>query len=113
MKIEVKEELKTGVVLAVDGDLVGGPHAEDFYQMVRELIDKGKLVVLVDLAKARRANSSGLGILIRGYVSLKNAGGSLRVYNLTKNVDHMFKLTRFNSILDVFATEEEARAGLK
>jgi anti-anti-sigma factor len=112
MRVEIKEELKNGAVLAVDGDLVGGPHAEDFYQLIHRLIQQGKLAVLVDLAQAKRANSSGLGILIRGYVSLRNAGGSMRVFNLTKNVDHMFKLTRFNTILDVCESEEVARAGI-
>lgn len=112
MKIEVKEELHNGAILRIHGDLVGGPHAEDFYQAIRKLIDSGKNAVLIDLTQAKNANSSGLGILVRGYVALKNAGGSLRVFNLSKNVDHMFKVTRFNSIIDVFESEEKARAGL-
>lgn len=112
MKIDLREELAGGAVVRIEGDLLGGPHAEDFYQAIRKLIDQGKTLVLVDLAGARRANSSGLGILVRGYVSLKQAGGSMRVFHLSKNVDHMFKMTRFNTIIDVFATEEEARAGI-
>jgi hypothetical protein len=36
----------------------------------------------------------------------------MRVFNLSENVDHMFKITRFNSIIEVYETEEEARAGL-
>jgi anti-anti-sigma factor len=111
MKIDLREEISGGVILAVDGDLLGGPHADDFYQTIRDLIDQGKTLVLVDLARAKRANSSGLGILARGYVSLKQAGGSLRVFNLSKNVDHMFKMTRFNSIIGVFDSEDAARAG--
>lgn len=112
MKIEVKEELQDGVILRIHGDLVGGPHAEEFYQTIRQLIERNKKVVLIDLGQAKHANSSGLGILVRGFVSLKNAGGSLRVYNLSKNVDKMFKVTRFNSIIDVFDDEEKARANL-
>ena len=111
MRIERKEEFAGGVILAIQGDIVGGPHAEDFYQTIHDLIARGQTTVLIDLAKAKRANSSGLGILIRGYVSLKQVGGSLRVYNLSEHVDHMFKITRFNSILDVYETEAEARAG--
>jgi anti-sigma B factor antagonist len=113
MRIEVKEEFPGGVVLSIQGDLVGGPHAEDFYATIRRLIEEGRKDVLIDLGQAKHANSSGLGILIRGYVSLKNAGGSLRVFNLSKNVDHMFKVTRFNSIIEAFGSEEEARAGLR
>lgn len=112
MKIEVREELQGGAVLSIEGDLLGGPHAENFYQTITDLIEQGRTFVLVDLSRARRANSSGLGILAQGYVSLKRAGGSLRVFNLSKNVDHIFKMTRFNSIIDVFETEEEARAGV-
>ena len=112
MKVSTKEELANGVILSVDGDLVGGPHADDFYQRIKEIIDSGKKTVLVDLSQAKRSNSAGLGILIRGYVTLKNAGGSLRVFACSDHVDHMFKITRFNSIIDIYATEEEARQGV-
>ncbi len=111
MRIALKEEIAGGVILAIQGDIVGGPHADEFYRTIHDLIDQGKKLVLIDLARAKRANSSGLGILIRGYVSLKNVGGEMRVYNLSQHVDHMFKITRFNSILDVYVTEDEARAG--
>lgn len=112
MRIQVKERFESGVTLSIDGDLYGGPHADDFYRIISEVIDEGRSTVLVDLARVKRANSSGLGILIRGYATLKGAGGTMRVFNLSENVDHMFKITRFNSIIEVYETEEEARAGL-
>ena len=111
MRIQEKGEIPDGVILAIDGDLYGGPHADDFYTLIRNLIARGKKIVLVDLSRARRANSSGLGILIRGYALLKDAGGVLRVFNLSDGVDHMFKITRFNSIIEVYENEEGARAG--
>jgi anti-sigma B factor antagonist len=111
MRIQEKGEIPGGVILAIDGDLYGGPHADDFYALIRSLIARGKKTVLVDLARARRANSSGLGILIRGYALLKEAGGVLRVFNLSDGVDHMFKITRFNSIIEVYENEDDARAG--
>jgi anti-anti-sigma factor len=112
MRIQVKEKFDSGIVLSIDGDLYGGPHADDFYQIISDVIGEGRTTVLVDLARVKRANSSGLGILIRGYASLRGAAGTMRVFNLSDNVDHMFKITRFNSIIEVYETEEEARAGL-
>lgn len=112
MKIRTKEELDNAVVLAVDGNLEGGPHADDFYAKIREVLDAGKKTVLVDLEKANRATSAGLGILIRSYVTIKNAGGTMRVFSCSQHVDHMFKITRFNTIIDVYETEAEARRGL-
>jgi anti-anti-sigma factor len=111
MRIQHANDIPGGVILAIEGDLYGGPHADDFYSTIRKLIEEDKKLVLVDLTRAKRANSSGLGILIRGYALLKDAGGALRVYNLSENVDHMFKITRFNSIIDVYENEAEARAG--
>jgi len=111
MRIQQTSEIPDGVILAIEGDLYGGPHADDVYALIRDLIAKGKKLVLVDLKHARRANSSGLGILIRGYALLKDAGGTLRVFNLSDGVDHMFKITRFNSFIEVYETEEDARAG--
>jgi anti-sigma B factor antagonist len=112
VKIEVREELKKGAVLSLEGDLLGGPDAEFFYKTLGDLIDRGMTFVLVDLSGIRRANSSGLGILAQGYVVLKRAGGSLRVFNLSKTIAHMFTRTRFNSVIDVFETEEKARASV-
>lgn len=112
MKVKVREEFGDVVVLALEGNLEGGPHADDFYAAIKQALDSGKKHVLVDLGQAKRSNSAGLGILIRGYVTLKNAGGSLRAFNLSEHVDHMFKITRFNSIIDIFDTEEQARRGL-
>jgi anti-anti-sigma factor len=111
MRIQQTSEIPDGVILAIDGDLYGGPHADDFYALIRDLIAKGKKLVLVDLSRARRANSSGLGILIRGYALLKDAGGMLRVFNLSDGVDHMFKITRFNSIIEVYESEADALVG--
>ncbi len=112
MKVKVREELPNAVVLALEGDLVGGPHADDFYQQIKEIIDSGKKTVLVDLSKAKRSNSAGLGILIRGYVTLRNAGGTLRAFSCSEHVDTMFKITRFNTIIDIYENEAEARQGL-
>ncbi|HWN81111.1 MAG TPA: STAS domain-containing protein [Candidatus Udaeobacter sp.] len=111
MRIQQMGEIPGGVILSIDGDLYGGPHADEFYALIRDLIMRGKKLVLVDLTRARRANSSGLGILVRGYALLKDAGGALRVFNLSDGVDHMFKITRFNSIIEVYENEAEARAG--
>jgi anti-anti-sigma factor len=112
MKVTVREELPNATILAVDGNLVGGPHADEFYAKIKDAIDAGKKAVLVDLGQSKRSNSAGLGILIRGYVTLKNADGTLRVFNCSEHVDHMFKITRFNTIIEIFETEAEARAGL-
>jgi anti-anti-sigma factor len=113
MRVQQSSEIPGGMILAIEGDLYGGPHADEFYALIRSLIAQKKKIVLVDLAQAKRANSSGLGILIRGFALLKEAGGTLRVYNLSDSVDHMFKITRFNSIIEVYDGEEAAKAGRK
>ncbi|MGD8395159.1 MAG: STAS domain-containing protein [Candidatus Eiseniibacteriota bacterium] len=112
MKVVTREELPNAVILAVDGNLEGGPHADQFYEAIRKAVDAGKKHVLVDLGQAKRSNSAGLGILIRGYVTMQNHGGSLRVFNCSEHVDHMFKITRFNQIIEIRDNEAEARKGL-
>jgi anti-anti-sigma factor len=112
MKIEKTDEFPSYVILRLSGNLFGGPHADDFYSAIKDLIEKGKKTVLVDLKKCKSGNSAGLGILIRGYITLKNADGTMRVFNCSEHVDKMFKVTQFNKIMNVCADEAEATAGL-
>ena len=112
MKIEKIDEFDNYVVIRLNGNLFGGPHADDFYDAIKKLVDSDKKTVLVDLKKCKSGNSSGLGILIRGFISLKNAGGTMRVFNCSEHVDKMFKITQFFKIMNMYPTEEEATAGL-
>jgi anti-sigma B factor antagonist len=72
---------------------------------VRALIPNTRRIVL-DLSGLHHTDSSGLGALVRLYVSAKSAGCSLELMHLSKQIRHLLGLT---NMLDVFVVIGENR----
>ncbi|HUB01664.1 MAG TPA: STAS domain-containing protein [Terriglobales bacterium] len=97
------------VVLAVDrsgevaivrctGRLVAG--ATDAFQAeIRPLIPHSRRIVL-DFAELTHLDSTGIGALVRLYVSAKSAGCVLEVTNMGKSVRQLLGITHLLSTLE-------------
>ncbi len=70
MKI-TQREVDNAVILNLNGKLTGGPDAETFREVFKSIIDQGKKNIIVNLEKVSWINSTGLGILISGYTSVR------------------------------------------
>jgi len=67
---------------------------------VRGLLPGAKRIVL-DLTDLGYMDSSGLGSIIGLYVSVKSAGGTLEVINLSARVRQLFSITNVLSLFEV------------
>jgi len=112
LKIRQKE-LYGAVVLELNGKLTGGPEAETFRNIFRTLMDEGKKKIIVNLKKVDWINSTGLGILISGYTSVRKAGGDLVLCNVGDRIDSILYVTKLNLLFQSFESEEEAAEHLK
>jgi anti-sigma B factor antagonist len=112
MKIKRDDEGPV-TVLRLQGKLMGGPEAEEFKAAVRQLVNEGRKQVLVDLASVSWVNSTGLGILISNYHTLKNAGGTLKLVNTSQRIDQIFMVTKLNTIFESFDDETKAMASFR
>jgi anti-sigma B factor antagonist len=108
VKIERKSEGKHAVVLSVAGTIQGGPDADHFQTAIRALVAEGRPHVLLDMKDVTWISSTGLGILIGGHTSLRRAGGSLKIVNLTERVESLFAVTKLNLVFEVFSDEVAA-----
>ena len=101
-------------VLEISGKVMGGSDLDLFRNSVKEIVDAGKLKLIVDMGGVKFINSSGLGILISGFISLKNRGGELKLIKiLDDRVKTPLRLTKLLDIIDYHETEEEAIASFK
>lgn len=107
MKI-TQRELGNAVILDLNGKLTGGPDAEVFREVFKSLIDQGKKNVVVNLEKVSWINSTGLGILISGYTSVRRAGGDLVVMHASDRIESILYVTKLNLLFKSFESEEEA-----
>jgi anti-sigma B factor antagonist len=98
-------------VLEISGKVMGGSDLDLFRNAIKEIVDAGKLKLIIDMAGVKFINSSGLGILISGFISLKNRGGELKLIKiLDDKVKTPLRLTKLLDIIDYHDTEEEALA---
>ncbi len=96
------------VVLALKGKLMGGTETQAVHQKVKELTEDKVLKIVVDLAKVKWMNSSGLGAIIGSMTTIKNAGGELKLANVTDKVHSLFMITKLITIFDTHESVAEA-----
>jgi anti-sigma B factor antagonist len=107
MKTNVTEKYNC-VVIELKGNVMGGPSTEDFSKLLHSLVDDGKTNVVVDLGKVKFMNSSGLGMLIGGFTTLKKAGGDLRICRADNKIESLLVVTKLITVFKHFKTLDEA-----
>ena len=105
MKRIPKEDV---MVLELSGKIMGGPSHEEFKGEIKGILDDGFTKVVLDLKHVPWINSTGLGILISGYHSVKAADGVLKVCSVKERVLSIFYISQLEKIFDVYETREEA-----
>lgn len=109
--MKISEETKGDViVLRMNGKLMGGPDADAFQKQIKDLVARGKKQLVVDMSQVSWVNSTGLGILIAGYSTVKNAGGVLKLVGVNKRIDQIFMVTKLHTIFETFDEESQALA---
>ncbi len=98
------------VVITLKGNIMGGPDGAKLHDTLHELVDEGKKNVLVDLAKVKFMNSSGLGMLISGMTTMRNAGGDLRLANAADRIQSLLIITK---LITVFKHYDSVDEGVK
>jgi len=107
MKINVVEKYGA-VVLEFKGDLMGGPFASEMNELLHKLLTENKKNVVIDMKDVKYVNSSGIGILISGYTTMKNGGGDLKLAQLSDKVQGVLAITKLNKVFEQFKTLDEA-----
>ncbi len=102
-----------GIVILAPGRVMKGLGESTLRQRLDQLVRDGHRLILIDLGHIPHMDSSELGRLIRAHISVRQAGGRVRLFNLSERVLTLMKLTRLDTVLDLFATEEEALAALR
>jgi len=95
-------------VIDVSGRITLGEGSSVIRDAVRDLIASGNKKILLNLGDVSYIDSSGVGELVSGYTSVTNAGGTLKLLNLTKRVKDLLQITKLYTVFDVH--EDEAHA---
>jgi len=103
LSLDVEQGAGKVTVVHCHGRLVAGA-TDVLINGVRPLIPENRRIVL-DLSDLQHTDSMGLGALVRLYVAAKNAGCSLELTHLSKQIRNLLGLTH---LLDVFTVISES-----
>ncbi|RKZ14439.1 anti-sigma factor antagonist [bacterium] len=107
--MKIKEREEAGVaILELSGKIMGGPDSEKFSSTLKQLIHEEKTRVLIDLGKVTWVNSTGLGILISGYTTMKRNNGEMKLLNVSERIESIFMVTKLASVFESYKDETEA-----
>jgi anti-sigma B factor antagonist len=112
VKIKRREEGDV-VVLEVSGKVMGGPDSEKFRGVIAELIDGGTKKLLIDLSQVPWMNSSGVGILISAYTSMRNADATVKFLNINDRVKSILMVTKLLTVFESYYNEQDALASFR
>jgi anti-sigma B factor antagonist len=98
------------MVLELSGKIMGGPDHEKFQNEIKALIAEGHVDILLNMAKVNWVNSTGLGILVSAFHTLKKNGGQLKICNVSDRIDNILNVTQLKLVFETYAGMDEALA---
>lgn len=100
LKIESREVGHVSI-LDVRGRIVLGDEIHTLRDAVRGLVASGKKKIILNLAEVDYLDSSGVGELVGSFTTVRNAGGELKLLNLTQKVQDVLHVTKLYTVFDI------------
>jgi anti-sigma B factor antagonist len=100
LKID-KREVAHVAILDVKGRIVLGEEIGELRAAVRSLVADGKKKIILNLADVDYLDSSGVGELVGCFTTVRNAGGELKLLNLSQKVHDVLHVTKLYTVFDI------------
>lgn len=94
-------EVSHVTILDLSGRIALGDEIDDLRSAIRNLIDEGKKKIILNLAEVDYIDSSGVDALVGGFTAVRNAGGELKLLNLTQKVHDVLHVTKLYTVFDI------------
>ena len=101
---------QVGEITVVDfsGKITLGEGSATVRHMVQELVKNGQAKILLNLGDVDYIDSSGIGELVNAFTRVRDAGGELKLVNLTTRVHDILQIARLFTVFDVQMNEPSA-----
>lgn len=103
MHVRTRRAGEAIAVVTVYGRMMSGPDLRSVRKAVRKLTGQGFPWIVLDIGNVEWMNSVGLGALISGMVSCRNAGGNVVVARPTRKVRSLFMTVQ---VMRLFETRD-------
>ena len=108
MQLKLTTRTVDGIlVVEANGRLIFGEESALLRETVKSAIPSNKRIIL-NLGGVNYIDSGGLGTLVALHTTAHNAGGSIKLSNLTQRVDDLLQVTKLLTVFEVYNQEKEA-----
>ena len=107
MRIEITEKT-SGTIIKMVGKMMLGYSANDFHEAVLTSIENNKKNIVVDLRAVETITSWGIGILMYGFTTTTNSGGSFKLAAVPADIKKVLKKVKLDEILKQYNTIDDA-----
>lgn len=102
-----RREREGVVILDLKGRLVAGEEATALRDRVKELAT-GPVSMILNLEGVDYIDSTGLGGMVICFTTVRKAGGTIKLLNLSRRNVELLVLTKLETVFEVFADEQDA-----
>jgi anti-sigma B factor antagonist len=95
-----------GQILLDDGDLV-------FRKKIHELVDSGRVKIVVNLAEVDYIDSAGIGMIVGKLKTVRERSGDMKLLNLNTRGQRVFGITKLVFVFETFDNERARRQELR
>jgi anti-sigma B factor antagonist len=95
-------------ILELDGRLVLYEGETDLKTVINDLVSRGRTKIVLDLQNVTYIDSAGVGSIIAKFVSVRRAGGDLKLLHLSRRSVRVMTITRLLEVFETFDSEKEA-----
>jgi anti-sigma B factor antagonist len=109
MDVKIEQRVVGHVtILNIIGRLTIDEAAQHLKNDIEDVLSRGGLHVVLNLAKVPYIDSGGLGQLVASYGSVKKAGGTMKLLNVNSRNHDLLSITRLVTVFESFDSEAEA-----
>jgi anti-sigma B factor antagonist len=105
----IERTLNDVIVLDLEGNLALESNAQ-FRKHVTDIIDAGARKLIVNMARVKYMDSSGMGELISCYTTLQRVSGRIKLLHLSDRLKYLLVITKLTSVFETFDSEPAAVA---
>ena len=95
-------------VVDVVGRVTLGDGSSELREALRTMAGEGQKDILLNLAGLTYVDSSGIGVLVSSFATIRSQGGQVKLLNLTGRVKDLLLITKLYAVFEVFSDEATA-----
>ena len=100
-------------IVDLSGNITLGEGSAALRKTVKGLAQQGSSKIVFNLAGVTGVDSTGLGELVSAHTSVRNAGGELKLLNLTREMHDLLRITKLCTVFDIEEDEPSAIAAFQ